>query len=38
MPNLDKDKKKLCTGCNQRFSLKEYDKHMMDIVKNLRGY
>lgn len=36
MPNLDKERKKLCHGCNNRFILKEYDKHILEIVQDMR--
>jgi len=33
MSNLDKEGKKLCTGCKQRLTPKEYDTHILEIIR-----
>jgi len=36
MSSLDKEGKKLCTGCKQRLTPKEYDTHILEIIRGTK--
>lgn len=36
MTALDKQGKKLCNGCNQKLTPKDYDKHILEIIRGTK--